>query len=44
MDMMIHDFDMARYLSGSEVEEVYAQGNVLIHPVLQSMEMWTQPL
>ncbi|CAM3349853.1 inositol 2-dehydrogenase [Paenibacillus taichungensis] len=33
MDMMIHDFDMARYLSGSEVEEVYAQGNVLIHPV-----------
>ena len=33
MDMMIHDFDMARYLSGSEVEEVYAQGNVLINPV-----------
>lgn len=33
MDMMIHDFDMARYLTGSEVEEVYAQGNVLIHPV-----------
>ncbi|OXM84044.1 inositol 2-dehydrogenase [Paenibacillus rigui] len=33
MDMMIHDFDMARYLSGSEVEEVYAHGNVLINPV-----------
>jgi len=33
MDMMIHDFDMARYVSGSEVEEVYAQGNVLINPV-----------
>jgi myo-inositol 2-dehydrogenase/D-chiro-inositol 1-dehydrogenase len=33
MDMMIHDFDMARYLSGSEVEEVYAQGNVLVDPV-----------
>ncbi|MBB6734828.1 inositol 2-dehydrogenase [Cohnella zeiphila] len=33
MDMMIHDFDMARYLSGSEVEEVYAQGGVLIDPV-----------
>ncbi|MDD9268906.1 inositol 2-dehydrogenase [Paenibacillus sp. GCM10023248] len=33
MDMMIHDFDMARYVTGSEVEEVYAQGNVLIDPV-----------
>ncbi|MCZ8511078.1 inositol 2-dehydrogenase [Paenibacillus filicis] len=33
MDMMIHDFDMARYLCGSEVEEVYTQGAVLINPV-----------
>ncbi|CAH0118254.1 Myo-inositol 2-dehydrogenase [Paenibacillus sp. CECT 9249] len=33
MDMAIHDFDMARYLAGSEVEEVYAQGNVLVDPV-----------
>ncbi|WP_159881263.1 inositol 2-dehydrogenase [Paenibacillus puerhi] len=33
MDMMIHDFDMARFVSGSEVEEVYAQGNVLVDPV-----------
>ncbi|WP_036716263.1 Gfo/Idh/MocA family protein, partial [Paenibacillus darwinianus] len=33
MDMMIHDFDMARFLSGSEIEEVYAQGGVLIDPV-----------
>lgn len=33
MDMAIHDFDMARYLSGSEVEEVYAQGHVLVDPV-----------
>jgi myo-inositol 2-dehydrogenase/D-chiro-inositol 1-dehydrogenase len=33
MDMMIHDFDMARFLSGSEVEEVHAIGNVLINPV-----------
>ncbi|OCT12085.1 inositol 2-dehydrogenase [Paenibacillus pectinilyticus] len=32
MDMMIHDFDMARFVSGSEVEEVYAAGNVLINP------------
>lgn len=33
MDMAIHDFDMARYVSGSEVVEVYAQGSVLIDPV-----------
>lgn len=33
MDMAIHDFDMARYLSGSEVEEVYAQGSVLVDPI-----------
>lgn len=30
LDMSIHDFDMIRYLSGSEVEEVYALGNVLV--------------
>ncbi len=30
MDMTIHDFDMARYLSGSEVVEVFAAGAVLI--------------
>ncbi|HIJ57506.1 MAG TPA: inositol 2-dehydrogenase [Deltaproteobacteria bacterium] len=34
LDMSIHDFDMARYLSGSEVEEVYAQGAVLIDPAI----------
>lgn len=28
LDMMIHDFDMARYLIGDEVEEVYAVGAV----------------
>ncbi|WP_026342410.1 inositol 2-dehydrogenase [Paenibacillus fonticola] len=33
MDMAIHDFDMARFLSGSEVEEVYVQGAVLVDPV-----------
>lgn len=32
LDMTIHDFDMVRYLSGSEVEEVYAMGGVLINP------------
>ncbi len=30
MDMMIHDFDMARFLAGSDVEEVYAVGKVLV--------------
>lgn len=29
-DMMIHDFDMARFLAGSEVTEVSAHGAVLI--------------
>lgn len=30
LDMTIHDFDMARYLSGSEVTEVFARGAVLV--------------
>jgi len=34
LDMTIHDFDMARYLMGSEVEEVYASGAVLIDPAI----------
>jgi len=32
LDMTIHDFDMARYLSGSEVEEVSAFGACLVNP------------
>jgi len=32
VDMTIHDFDMARYLIGSEVEEVYAAGGVMVDP------------
>ena len=32
LDMMIHDFDMARYLIGEEVEEVYASAGVLVEP------------
>lgn len=32
MDMMIHDFDMARYLSGSEVTEVSTFGTCMINP------------
>ncbi|MFC1481720.1 Gfo/Idh/MocA family oxidoreductase, partial [Candidatus Neomarinimicrobiota bacterium] len=34
LDMTIHDFDMVRYLSGLEVEEVYAVGTVLIDPAI----------
>lgn len=32
VDMMIHDFDMVRYLSGSEVVRVTAKGAVLVNP------------
>jgi len=30
--MTIHDFDMVRYLSGSEVTEVYAMGCSIVNP------------
>lgn len=32
IDMMIHDFDMARFQAGSEIAEVYAAGAVLVDP------------
>jgi myo-inositol 2-dehydrogenase/D-chiro-inositol 1-dehydrogenase len=32
LDMTIHDFDMARFLMGSEVEQVYAAGGVMVDP------------
>jgi len=34
LDMTIHDFDMSRYLSISEVDEVCAQGAVLVDPAI----------
>ncbi len=34
LDMMIHDFDMVRYLSGSEVKKVTAFGANLIDPAI----------
>ncbi len=34
LDMTIHDFDMARYLMGSEVTEIYAAGAVLVDPAI----------
>lgn len=32
LDMTIHDFDMARFVVGKEVDEVFAKGAVLIDP------------
>ncbi|MCJ7551589.1 MAG: inositol 2-dehydrogenase [Anaerolineae bacterium] len=34
LDMTIHDFDMARYLMGCEVEEVYVAGGVMVDPAI----------
>ncbi len=34
LDMTIHDFDMARYVTGSEVVEVYAKGDVRVDPAI----------
>ncbi|MEZ4708404.1 MAG: inositol 2-dehydrogenase [Caldilineaceae bacterium] len=34
LDMTIHDFDIARYLVGDEVEEIYATGGVHIDPAI----------
>jgi myo-inositol 2-dehydrogenase/D-chiro-inositol 1-dehydrogenase len=34
LDMTIHDFDMARFLTGAEVEEVYTAGGVMVDPAI----------
>jgi myo-inositol 2-dehydrogenase/D-chiro-inositol 1-dehydrogenase len=34
LDMTVHDFDMARFVTGSEVEEVYARGEVRVDPAI----------
>jgi len=34
LDMTIHDFDMAQFLIGSEVNEVYATGSVRVDPAI----------
>lgn len=36
-DMMIHDLDLVRYLSGSEVVEVTAKGTVLVNPQIAEL-------
>lgn len=38
VDMTIHDFDMARYMAGSDVVEVYAKGSVLVDPVFHDYD------
>lgn len=37
LDMTIHDFDMARFLSGSEVEEVFAYGTNLVSDEIKAV-------
>jgi myo-inositol 2-dehydrogenase/D-chiro-inositol 1-dehydrogenase len=34
LDMTIHDFDMARFLIGDEVEEVYTAAGVMVDPAI----------
>ena len=35
LDMTIHDFDMVKYLSGSEISEIYARGGCFIDPEIK---------
>jgi len=35
LDMTIHDFDMVRFLSGSEAVEIYAVGDALVDPAIR---------
>ncbi len=34
LDMTIHDFDMARFLIGSEVEEIFTMAGVMVDPAI----------
>ncbi len=34
LDMTVHDFDMARFVTGSEVVEVFAKGTVRVDPAI----------
>ncbi len=40
-DMTIHDWDMARYMANSEVQEVYAAGEALIDPSISDFDIDT---
>jgi len=37
MDMGIHDFDLARWLMGSEVKRVFSEGECLVYPELKEV-------
>ena len=37
LDMSIHDFDMVQYLTGSNIKEIFVNGNVFIEPKLKEM-------
>jgi len=34
LDMTIHDFDMARYVMGDEVDEIFTAGGVMVDPAI----------
>ena len=38
LDMSIHDFDMARFITGSEVKEVFVKGDALIDPRIKQYD------
>ena len=38
MDLSIHDFDLARWLMGSEIKRVYAERGVLVHRELKPLD------
>ena len=37
LDMGVHDYDLARWLMGSEVERVYSEGGCLVYPELKEV-------
>ena len=37
MDMGVHDFDLARWLMGSEVKRVFSEGECLVYPELREV-------
>jgi myo-inositol 2-dehydrogenase / D-chiro-inositol 1-dehydrogenase len=38
LDMVVHDFDMARYITGKEVVEVYSKGSVRVDDVVRQFD------
>jgi myo-inositol 2-dehydrogenase / D-chiro-inositol 1-dehydrogenase len=44
LDMTIHDFDMARFLIGDEVEEIYTAAGVMVDPAIGEAGDWDTAL